>query len=73
MYDENQERNGYMVVNVKNTQNDYKETGEIILNVEGYDFVTYYSKDEPKTVQLVDGEVTLELEEGQAAFVIPHN
>lgn len=73
MFDETNNRKGYMVVNALATWDEYSLPDELTLTFEDYDFVTYYSKEEPKTVPLTDGSITLELQEGEAVFVIPHN
>ena len=73
MKDSTNNRTGYMVMNAETTLNDYSEPDEVIVSFEDYDFVTYYSVDGAKTVELVDGKLTLTLPEGQAACVIPHN
>ena len=73
MKDKEQNRTGYMVLNAEGVPDEARGKGKIKMTFEGYDFVTCYYGDEPQTVQLVDGVVELELNRGEAAFVIPHN
>ena len=71
MKDETNGRTGYMVLNAQDTMQDSEN--KVTLTIEGYDFVTCYSGEEPQTIQVVDDNVTLTLGTGQATFVIPHN
>ena len=77
MYDSVAERNGYMVVNAYDTINTGSQTSgvtnSVTLTFAGYDKITYYSASGVKTKDLTNGQITLSLAEGQAAFVIPHN
>ena len=66
-------KNAYMVVNYGNTDNMTHATSEITLNFTGVNKVLVYENGVGKVFDLSNGSITLNLELGEGAFVIPFN
>ena len=75
LYDEEAGRYGYFVMNATNpygTVEENEKTQTVTLTFTGYDNVQIYQNGEIRNEALVNGKVTLTLEEAAGAFVIPY-
>ncbi len=70
MKDAKKELIGYMVVNI--SEPNEKLASTVKVQFEGYDYATMYKEGVPETVGLTKGALEIELECGEAVFVIPH-
>ncbi len=71
MYDEENKRTGYMVMNASDTAENKSNT--VSVKFDNYLYATIYVKGVPQTVSLRNQVLELTLESGEGVFVIPHN
>jgi hypothetical protein len=71
MYDEENKRTGYMVMNASDTAENKSNT--VSVKFDNCLYATIYVKGVPQTVSLRNQVLELTLESGEGIFVIPHN